>query len=183
MKKGLLWGCGGLAGLVVLIIVISALASGSKPSNSTANNSPSSSPAVAQAGSSRSNPVPVGHTANVSGWTVKVVSVTPETSDISGPIPAGTNFDVYNLQVTNTTSTPAAPSTTLLVDLVGANSVSYSVDSNPLCYGGTPDNDNVYQGGTVSFGGCISLPSNVTGLELNVSTISSTNPVWFAIPS
>ena len=84
------------------------------------------------------------------------------------------------MQVTNTSATPAAPSLSLISDLVGSTNVSYSVDTSPLCYGGTPDNDNVYQGGTVQFGACISVPSRVTVLLLNVSGFLSTSSVWFA---
>ena len=132
-------------------------------------------------GSTRTNPVPFGQTATVAGWTVKVISVAPETTDPSvGAPPAGTVFEVFTLQVTNTSATPAAPSLSLISDLVGSTNVSYSVDTSPLCYGGTPDNDNVYQGGTVQFGACISVPSSVTGLLLNVSGFLSTNSVWFA---
>jgi hypothetical protein len=155
---------------------------GNAPSATAATPTPTAAATpTAPMGDSRSSPVPFGQTANVDGWNVKVVSVTPEATDpLNGKPPPGTTFYVFTLQVTNTSTTPAAPSLSLISDLVGSTNVSYSVDSGPMCYGGNPDNDDVYKGGTVKFGACISVPSNVTNLLLNVSGFISANPTWFA---
>jgi hypothetical protein len=136
--------------------------------------------AIAPTGASRSDPVPFGKTATVDGWTVRVMSVAPEATDpVNGAPPAGTTFYVFTLQVTNTSSTPAAPSLSLLSDLVGSTNVSYSVVTAPMCYGGNPDNDLVYKGGTVDFGACIAAPSTARDLLLNVSGLGS-DSTWFA---
>jgi hypothetical protein len=191
------WTVTSVAAFVVLIVIVAIVAPPPKKPvtavipNPTATATPAATsfastvaPAVtptAAMGDSRSAPVPFGHTANVDGWNVKVVSVTPEATDpLTGKPPAGTTFYVFTLQVTNTSSTPAAPSLSLISDLVGSNNVSYSVVTQPGCYGGNPDNDNVYKGGTVKFGACISVPSNVADLLLNVSGFISPNPTWFA---
>lgn len=179
-----------ILGLAVVGVTVPVLAgcggtttanNGNAPSATATPTSTAAATPTAPMGDSRSSPVPFGQTANVDGWNVKVVSVTPEATDpLNGKPPAGTTFYVFTLQVTNTSTTPAAPSLSLLSDLVGSTNVSYSVDSGPTCYGGNPDNDDVYKGGTVKFGACISVPSNVTHLLLNVSGFLSPNPTWFA---
>jgi len=166
----------------VVILILAAIASSKSAQNTTSSSAGSSSASSSSVVGVRSNPVPFGQSANVDGWTVKVISVNPEATDsLEGAPPAGTLFEVFTLQVTNTSTTPAAPSTSLISDLVGSSNVSHSVITNPMCYGGSPDNDNVYQGGTVQFGACISVPSGVTNLELNVSDLLGTNTTWFAI--
>jgi hypothetical protein len=174
----------GLAALVGLLAIPLAAGCGAAISTNSSSNSatttagtPTAAPVL---GNSRMHPVPLGQTADVDGWTVKVISVAPEKTDsIDGAPPTGTSFEVFTLQVTNTASTPAAPSLSLISDLVGSDNVAYSVDSDPMCYGGSPDNDNVYQHGTVEFGACISVPSEVTGLLLNVSGFISDSSTWF----
>jgi hypothetical protein len=170
-----------LIGMMAIPLITSCGANEGTSSNSNPASSPTGTPTPTPVpANSRTNPVLFGKTADVDGWTVKVISVTPERSDLlDGPPPAGTLFEVFSLQVTNTSSTPAAPSTSLLSDLVGSNNVSYSVISDPMCYGGSPDNDNVYKGGTVSFGACISIPTADKSLLLNVSGFSS-GSTWFA---
>lgn len=177
--------------VVVVVIVIAVVAGSSKKSPSTTattttvatgSHSPASSTTTTAAsgnGSSPSSPIPLGQSANVEGWKVKVVSVTPEATDpvTGGPPPAGYLFEVFTLQTTRTDSSPESP---IILDpvLVGPTKDQRGADSNPQCYGGTPYNDEVDQGGTVQTSACISIPTNdTTGLALGVGIVNQT---WFA---
>ena len=140
-------------------------------------------------GSGITFPVPVGQSANVGGWQVKVASVSPytpgSTTLFTAP-PAGYTFEVYTLQVTRAATKPAAPSLSLIVSLVGPSHVERGVDSSPMCYGGSPDNNDVLKGGTVTFGGCISvLSSDAAQLVVVVKTFTtfSGKSTWFAAPT
>lgn len=133
----------------------------------------------------RSNPVPLGEAYPVTengapGWTVKVISVTPEASDpVAGAPPAGYLFDIVSYQLTRTGSTPEAP-IQVLGDLI-ANNVARSVDTTPICYGGTPDNDDVYQNGTVNTSDCISVPAvDQSSLVLSVTADFGLKTTYFA---
>jgi hypothetical protein len=132
------------------------------------------------------HPVPFGDSVAIDGWKVKFVSLAPFVPGEfeSGP-PAGYQFLVYVLQVTRTAKTPDSPVDSLTEVLVGSTKDQRGVDTDPICFGGTPYNNDVDQGGTVPDGDCISVPVNDTGLVLGVSPIFSlTNEtVWFATTS
>jgi hypothetical protein len=130
-------------------------------------------------GSSPSSPIPFGQTASVEGWNVKVISVAPEATDpaLLKPPPAGYLFEVVTLKTTRTGSTAESP-IELSAALLGPSKAQRSVDTNPMCFGGTPYNDLVEKGGTVDDGYCISIPKNDTkGLVLGLGTLSQ---LWFA---
>ena len=130
-------------------------------------------------GSSPSSPIPFGQSGNVDGWTVKVISLTSEpTNSLSHePPPTGYAFMVYTLQTTRTDSKPESP-ILLTPKLLGPSKAERSAISTPICFGGTPYNDQVHQGGTVTTGACISVKSTDVGhLVMGVGFIHQT---WFA---
>lgn len=136
---------------------------------------------AAAATGSVTNPVPFGSVGSVTGWKVKVISVAAEGTDTltSQPPPAGYQFVVYTIQATRTGSDPEAAFE--LDPVLLANQVERGVDTSPTCYGGSPDNDQVMTGGTVSTSDCISVPSGA-GLLLGVSGDGFTDSrTWFAI--
>jgi hypothetical protein len=170
------------SGIIVLLIVIIVVSSGTKKTTTSTASGSTASGSTAQplatSGSSPSSPVPLGQTASVEGWTVKVISVAPEATDTAtgGPPPAGYLFEVYTIQATRTDSSPESP---IVLDpvLVGSTKVQRGADTNPMCYGGTPYNDQVDQGGTAQDSACISVPATDTGLVLGLGVVSQT---WFA---
>ena len=129
-------------------------------------------------GKSPESPIPFGKTASVSGWTVKVISLTSQpTNGGSEPPPAGYTFLVYTLQTTRTDSNPESP-ILLTPKLLGPSKAERSAISSPICLGGTPYNDQVHQGGTVMTGGCISVKTSDVGhLVMGVGLFHQT---WFA---
>jgi hypothetical protein len=131
-------------------------------------------------GSSPSSPVPFGKTASVDGWTVRVVSVAPESTDPNvGKPPKGYLFEIDTLQVTRTAATPDSP-IDLDPELLGPTHAVRSVDSSPMCWGGNPYNDQVYKGGTVMTSDCISVPvADASGLVVGIGDLEG-NPTWFA---
>lgn len=167
--------------VIVLIIAALALAGCSAKaasSSTTASPKVTSSTAPATNGKSPTSPIPLGQTASVDGWTVKVVSVEPETTD---PVTSSTAPDyqslVYTLSATRTGSSPAA-AIELDPEILAANHLTYSADSDPNCYGGTPDNDQVYTGGTTMDSACISVPNAAAShMVIGLGLISQT---WFA---
>jgi hypothetical protein len=133
-------------------------------------------------GNNLSNPYPFGSTVAIpGGWNVKVVSVTPEANDpVAGAPPAGFTFMVVTLQLTRTGTDPM--SAVSVIGSLVANNVERSVNSQPNCYGGTPDNNNVYQGGTTNTGDCISVPtSSVPTLVLSVTADFGFHITYFAV--
>lgn len=147
-----------------------------------ANDLSSSKPAPAPKGgngSSPSSPIPLGQSGNIDGWKVKVISFTtePTNSLTYQPPPAGYAFMVYTLQTTRTDSKPEAP-ILLTPKLLGPSKAERSSISSPICLGGSPYNDQVHQGGTVTTGGCISVKSSDVGhLVLGVGLF---HDIWFA---
>jgi hypothetical protein len=131
-------------------------------------------------GSSPSSPVPFGKTASVDGWTVRVVSVVPESTDPNvGKPPKGYLFEIYTLRDTRTAATPDSP-IDLDPVLLGPTHAVRSVDSTPMCWGGNPYNDQVYKGGTVEDSACISVPvADASGLLVGVGGLEG-NSTWFA---
>jgi hypothetical protein len=142
--------------------------------------SPTTASAKNGNGSSPSSPVPFGKTASVDGWTVKVLSVAPESTDPNvGKPPKGYLFEIDTLQVTRTAATPDSP-IDLDPELLGPTHAVRSVDSSPMCWGGNPYNDQVYKGGTVMTSDCISVPvADASGLVVGVGDLEG-NPTWFA---
>lgn len=155
-----------------LALLVPAVAAPAASANSTASRARAN-------GSSPSRAIPFGHSAAVEGWKVKVVRVVPEARDsiLHTRPPAGYLYEVYTIQATRTASSPESP--ILLVPvLVGRTKDQRSVDTKPMCNGGTPYNDKVDKGGTVRDSACISIPKNDTvRLALGVGLISQ---VWFA---
>ncbi len=130
-------------------------------------------------GSSPSSPIAFGQSGNVDGWTVKVTSFTSEPTDslTHEPPPAGYAFMDYTLQTTRTDSKPEAP-ILLTPKLLGPSKAERSAISSPSCFGGTPYNDQVHQGGTVTTGACISVKSSDVGnLVIGVGLFDQK---WFA---
>lgn len=133
-------------------------------------------------GDSPTSPVPFGQPGTVDGWTVKVVSVTPEAKDtLTGDAaPAGYVFEIDTLQTTRTSSEAESP--ILLNPVLLAAQAERSVDTDPMCFGGTPYNDQVLKGGTVVTSDCISVPTaDVSSLVLGVQGDDFTSSrTWFA---
>jgi len=129
---------------------------------------------------STANPVPFGKTADVDGWTVQVISVTPEAEDslLHTPPPAGWVYEVYNVQATRTA---ADPQTAIVLNprLLGASAVERGPSDTPSCYGGSPANNTVHQGGTVQDSTCVSLTTaDAAHFILGVGEPDTT---WFAV--
>lgn len=176
---------GGLSAIVLIVVIASSSTNSSKNSHATATSAPtiaaptSPPPTAAPSGKVPNNPIPFGSAGSVDGWTVKVLSLTTTPTDsLTGqPPPAGYVFEVYNLQTTRTATDPAEP-IMLVPRLLGPSNAERSSISDPMCFGGKPYNDQVHQGGTVTSGGCISVPAADAGhLVLGVGMLSQT---WFA---
>lgn len=129
------------------------------------------------------HPVPLGRTASIGGWKVKVVSLAPFVPGEFETRPsAGYHFLVYVLQDTRIAKTADSPVDSLTEVLVRSTKDQRSVDTNPMCSGGSPYLNKVDQGGIVQDGACISVPVNDTHLVLGVSAAFSfsNRTAWFA---
>lgn len=133
---------------------------------------------------SLTHPVPFGKSLTIDGWRVKVISVAVETNFATemSPPPAGYNYMVYSLQYTLLSGKPNSPVFAFTDVLVGSTKVQRGVDTDPMCDGGSPYNNDVDKGGTVQSGACISVPVNDTGLVLGESPLLSLSDTtyWFA---
>jgi hypothetical protein len=129
---------------------------------------------------SAAHPVPLGGTANVDGWKIKVLSVAPEGADpaLLTTVPAGFVWEVYSLQMTRTSSTVATPAGEI-VEMQGASKTLRNVNSTPDCYGGSPGNDDVPKGSTVDAGACTSVTASDAAGKL-VLYIGDAQHVWMA---
>ena len=128
------------------------------------------------------NPVPFGKTASVDGWTVEVLSVTPEAQDslLHTPAPAEYVLEVYTLQLTRTAVDPANPAG-LMPRLLGTSGVKRSAGTTPNCYRATPSNTAVHQGGTIQESGCISMSTSDVDAVYFVLGVGEDSPrTWFA---
>jgi len=135
--------------------------------------------AKAAAVGSTANPVPFGKTASVDGWTVQVLSVTPEAQDslLHTAPPAGWVYEVYSLQVTRTDAEPMS-AVGLNARLLGASAVERGPGNTPDCYGGNPNNATVHQGGTIQNSTCVSLTTtDAAHFILGVGEPAT----WFAV--
>ncbi len=148
----------------------------------------STKPVPAAAGS-LSNPIPLGQSAPIpgGGWTVKVVSVAPDpVSDPLNTPTAGYVYEILTLQATRTGASAAAPSTSIDDSLVGPSRAERDSSSSPLCFSGNdpdsqPDNNVVLEGGTVTYGDCISVSTaDSTDLTLALGSFDSNGQTWFA---
>jgi hypothetical protein len=141
---------------------------------------PTTTTAPSGNGSSPSRPVPFGKTASVDGWTVKLVSVTPESTDPrAGKPPKGYLFEIDTLQVTRTAATPSSP-IGLDPELVGLTHAVRKAGTSPRCWGVNSYNYQVDKGRTVKTSDCISVPvADASGLAVGVGGLVG-NPTWFA---
>jgi hypothetical protein len=130
------------------------------------------------------HPVPFGKTITIDHWKVKVISMAVETnfSEELSPPPAGYNYVVYSLQYTLLSGKPNSPVFAFTNVLVGSTKDQRGVDTDPMCDGGNPYNNDVDPGGTVQSGACISVPVKDTGLVMGVSPLLSLSDAtyWFA---
>jgi hypothetical protein len=137
---------------------------------------------------SLSDPVPLGQSASITGgWTVKVLDVAPDpASDQLNTPTAGYVYEIVTLQATRTASSPAAPSTSIDDSLVGPSRAERDAASSPLCLSGNdpdtePDNNVVLEGGTVTYGDCISMSTaDSSNLTLALGSFDSNGQTWFA---
>ena len=147
----------------------------------------STKPVPAAAGS-LSSPIPLGQSAPIAGgWTVKVVGVTPDSSSDPLNTPtAGYVYEIITLQATRTGSSAAAPSTSIDDSLVGPSRAERDSASSPLCFSGNdpdsqPDNNVVLEGGTVTYGDCISMSTvDSSDLTLALGSFDSNSQTWFS---
>jgi hypothetical protein len=135
-------------------------------------------------GNSPKSPLPLGTSASLNGFTVKVISVSPEAIEpnyMGDPSPDGNNdavpagyvAETYVVQDTNTGTAPA--SVPLSGSFLATNHLVYnSATPRPggysECYANAPAvpyNNQVYPGGTTTDGGCVLVPTaEATGLVM-----------------
>src|SRR5699024_11052591 len=98
--------------------------------------SATSSAIAGTSGGSRTDPAPVGETAQVGDYEVSVESVEPSSPDAYSasaylePAPEGQQFFLANIPVTYTGSGSGNPATDLDINAVGSQSKSYSAAMN-----------------------------------------------------
>lgn len=108
------------------------------------------------------------------GWRVRVASVAPEaqTPELKTAPQAGYDYEIVTLTVTRLGRAPRSPIllTPVLLDARHAERGA----EGPVCYGGTPYNNRVYRGATVTTSTCISVPTAAaTHLVVGVGTTLS----------
>ena len=176
----------GISGMVLVGLIMAACSSspstsGSGTTTTTKSGVSSTTAATAAKGNGKdpSDPIPLGQTGSVEGWTVKVISVVPETTDpVTSTTAAGYESLVYTMEATREQGQKPAPPIVLAPQFLASNHLTYNAASQPFCNGGQPMNNDVYPGGTATHSACITVPSTAAShLVLGMGIV---NKLWFA---
>lgn len=145
-----------------------------------------------RAGSSRENPVPLGQAQGLSdGWTMKVLSFTPDATAavlaenmFNDPPVAGSQFSIARVEATNTATSPGSFGGTFRLRAVGPSNVTFTTFNNSC--GVIPDpisTTQVFPGGVIAGNVCWEVPtSDVGGLVMyDADAISSSSWTYFAL--
>jgi len=141
----------------------------------------------------RDNPTPLGESAVIGDYTVRVVDVVPDATDLvlaenqfNDPPAAGTQFFLVGLEVTYTGSETGQPGFDLTAQAVGDRAVAYS-PFDASC-GVVPDDQfaasELFPGGTTQFNVCWAVEtSDEASLLMFVEPLFAfdVDPVFFAL--